>query len=362
MMRLPRYLAAFLFLSLALIRCFLNLRSVHQRPLSEVAQSILDGPRISRSTEFESHEGRNGRSYSTESVSNSTGKAVQILSTVPWDDRHVVALWTELECFTKDVDKVVVSAPEWSQDIIDSVVREARARIPHLSHAMGKTSIETKFFVNDRYDVGLWCDALRSILKRGDRYDDFVLLNDSVFALNEFGGVLGALRASRNNVSMTSLSYSGTGKDGMWLESVFRAFSKDGIVRFLKHSCVPSNHRSFCRKRKSAQNRKRCITVYHEIGMARKFPPNQTLGLFPSDVPKEMWGKRPYATWVLHVPYWRNVLVEQMGFPAAKVGMKSMIESINDPLLKNCTRHLDWSLLERLNFDAYKNTLTGLKK
>jgi hypothetical protein len=345
--KVPGYVALCLFLCLNVL--WMLHHSSHNS-LPNIAESIVDIPKLSRSTEL-LYE----RNASAQSSSNSKGRAVQILSTVPWDDRHVVALWSELECWSKDVDDIVISAPKWSLDIIHSVVSEARKRIPHLSpNATEKISIETEFHVNDRYDVGLWCDALQGVLKKGHSYENIVLLNDSVFALREFRGVLDAIRSSDGRVSMASLSYSRLGGD--WLESVFRAFSRDALDTFMNHSCVPSNHESFCPKRKSAQKRKRCIVEHHEIGMAGKFRPDQVLGLYPSDVPKEMWTTRPNVTWVVHVPYWRNVLVERMGFPAAKVGMKDMIESIRDPLLQNCTRHFDWRLLDKLDFDSRGNS------
>lgn len=363
---LSRYLVGVLVLCAICVQFSLLLRSLHPSLSMAIDSTRGDiGQSISRSTELaveRSNYSSNAPNFigNSNSIgsSNSTGKAVQILASVPWDKRHVISLWTELECFTKDVNTIVISAPEWASDIIGTVVNEARTRIPHLSNATtGTTTIEAQFFVNDRYDAGLWCDALHSVLKRDDdQYDYFVLLNDSIFALREFRGVLTALRSSRNkNLSMTSLNAGVDAEGQVWLESVFRSFSKEGLTKYLSHSCVPSDHQSFCRNKKLTWVRKRCIVDHHEIAMARQFPPDQVVGLYPSDVPKQMWGTKSYPTWVNHAPYWRKL--KKMGFPAAKVSYRPMIRSLNHPLLKRCTRHFDWSLLKRLDFAQFQNTL-----
>ena len=96
-------------------------------------------------------------------------------------------------------------------------IQKAIESIPHLKD----TEILIKYHVNDRYDVGLWCDSLKdtdgAVL---NRYDDFVLINDSIWALEKhFNGVLDTL--CENNLTITSLNYVGT-PEVYWLESVFR--------------------------------------------------------------------------------------------------------------------------------------------
>jgi hypothetical protein len=66
--------------------------------------------------------------------------AVLIIAAVPRSERHVVALWSELECFSLSFERIVIAAPLWSKDIIDSVISKAVSSIPSLP------KVETKFF------------------------------------------------------------------------------------------------------------------------------------------------------------------------------------------------------------------------
>ena len=111
----------------------------------------------------------------------------------------------------------------------------------------------------------------------------------------------------------------------IWLESVFRAFSKDGIQKFLKHSCVPPIDKSFCKADdihvpdpdgidgdgdggdgggnkkasrvmrqhaktmmyKKGRMQKRCIVKYHEVDLIHKFRHiSKVMGMYPGKVPK----------------------------------------------------------------------------
>mmetsp|Transcript_26286 Transcript_26286/g.72225 ORF Transcript_26286/g.72225 Transcript_26286/m.72225 type:complete len:229 (-) Transcript_26286:130-816(-) len=225
--------------------------------------------------------------------------------------------------------------------------------------------------VNDRYDVGLWCDALErmgigssssssssSSSLSTTPIDQIGLLNDSVFALREFTGILSAL--DEKNASMTSLSYSledleGAGPDHYWLESVWRGFDQGGIRTFVDHSCRLATDPLFCSRR--WWGRKGCIVENFERAMARKFPRDKTFGLFASDVPKELLTRRHgFHTWVRHPPYWSK-LVEEEGFPVSKVNWGEMIASIDDERLKPCTSHLDRSWLETLDFSAAESAI-----
>jgi hypothetical protein len=275
-----------------------------------------------------------------------------VLAVAPLDKRHVTALWSELDCFAQKVDHVLLAAPLWSEPIIERFLTEVKKTIPHFVNR--SVSVDAKYFINDRYDVGLWCDGLTTIPL--NEYDDVVLLNDSLFALREFNGVLETLQQKK--LQMTSLSYSATDPNGVWLESVFRGFDQRGLSTFRNHSCVPPDHPYFCPGVTSSIELKRCITEHHEIAVARLFPPDQVEGLYPSDVPKEMWFEhRPYATWTVHTPYWKDVLVSTMDFPAAKVSKRNMIRTMKDPLIQRCTRSLDRSILEAFNFSAGRRTI-----
>lgn len=126
---------------------------------------------------------------------------VLIISAVPRDETHILSLWSELECFASNVNHVILSAPHWGQPFINKVIAMAKKHIPHFKAE--QVTIESKFYLNNRYDVGLWCDALESLKQdgRGNEFEEYGLINDSVFALREFSGVLDNL--VHNNVHMT---------------------------------------------------------------------------------------------------------------------------------------------------------------
>jgi hypothetical protein len=291
--------------------------------------------------------------------------AVLILASIPIDKRRIVSLWSGLECFVGSASHVVVSSAYWAKPIVDRVLVDVRNRIPHFSSR--EVTIEARFFDNERYDVGLWCDALQGF-NTNDKYEDVILLNDSIFALRKFDGILDALRS--NNYSMASLVHNTDEEGRLWLESVFRGFNGDGLSVFMNHSCVPQTHESFCKtlhrkspnKRKTVQRlRKRCITEYHEVAMARQFsqPEKQTVGVYNGTVPEHLKSKNTstFPTWVLHAPYWKEILIKEQNFPAAKVNQDSMIATLNDPLIGKCTMHMDQSLLRHIDFTLVERSI-----
>ena len=301
-----------------------------------------------------------GKSYQEKGKYND---AVLIIASVPVEEKHVVALWTELECFVGSTSHVVISSPYWAKPIMDHLLVYVRKNIPRF--ASGQVTIEAHFYDNERYDAGLWCDALQGLK---DKYENFALLNDSVFALREFDGILDTLRSK--NVSMTSLNHNVDKENRTWHESVFRGFNGDGLSVFMSHSCVPQTHESFCKtlrrknpkKAKTVQRqRKRCITTYHEVAMSWQFPhpEQQVIGLYNGTVPYHMRSEETsiFPTWVLNIPYWREVLLEKQDFPVAKVNQETMIATTNDPLLDKCTRFLDRSLIDEIDFSRGERSL-----
>lgn len=300
----------------------------------------------------------------TEKEQNPGGRRALIISAAPRSKKHIVSLWSSLECFTGDADHVVISAPTWSQPIIEQILAEASTKIPRF--ASDQVSLEGMVSVNDRYDVGLWCDALTQIgigssgnvdknTVSTSSFDAIGLLNDSVFALREFTGIFSELKD--RNVSMTSLNYSlihpkGIGPEYYWLESVWRGFDQEGIRTFVDHSCRDPDDPLFCSGR--LWGRKGCIVENFERAMSRQFPREKTSGIFKSDVPKEMltW-KDSFPSWVRHPPYWEQ-LVREEAFPVSKLNWKGMIDSIDDVRLKTCTQHLDRSWLDGFDFSIVK--------
>ena len=69
---------------------------------------------------------------------------VLIIAVAPIDECHVVALWSQLECFTSGIDKVVLSAPLGSEGIMDKLVQEMKHKIHHLP------TIVVHYVKNDR--------------------------------------------------------------------------------------------------------------------------------------------------------------------------------------------------------------------
>ena len=380
-------------------------------------QKTGSGSSISMSTITSNRINNNNNNNNKDTTKND---AVMIIAAIPLSERHIVALWSELECFvtttedsnsvtttgdgkTTNVNHVIISSTYWAKPIIEHVLKEVRLRIPLFISK--QVTIEAQYYVNNRYDVGLFCDALQGLVRK---YDDFVLLNDSIFALRKFNGILEELHNHNHNhnqtkndntttststvtsasaststtaIKMTSLNYAQHDKitDRNWLESVFRGFSgtnsdngnrdstsSSGISIFMNYSCVPDDHYSFGlqirrKSKKKAQFvqslRKRSITDYHEVNMAFQYLPEEVSGLYPGKVPLDMINKTDertkFPTWVLHEPYWRKVLIGEYNFPAAKVNMNDMIPTLydNNPLLGQCTQYLDREkLLDGIDF------------
>lgn len=282
-----------------------------------------------------------------------------IIAAAPRSAKYIVSLWSSLECFTADVDHVAISAPTWSQPILERFLEKAKEQIPRF--ASGKTTLEGMVSINDRYDVGLWCDALSQMgihTPSEQSYDEIALLNDSVYALREYSEIFRTL--GEKNVSMTSLNYSlihpkGTGEEHFWLESVWRGFDKAGIQTFAEHSCRPPDDPFFCPN--AWWGKKGCIVENFERAMAKQFRRDKVAGLFPSDVPRDMLTyKDSFPSWVRHPPYW-NKLVEEKGFPVSKVNWKGMVDSIDDDRLRTCTQHLDREWLESFDFSIAKTAI-----
>ena len=296
-------------------------------------------------------------------------KRVLIIASVPRDETHLLSLWTELECFAKPVDHVLIAAPTWGKDYVEHVMKLAKMYIPHF--AQKEVSIEARYFLNNRYDVGLWCDAYSS-LNSTESYHEYGLINDSVFALRKFSAIYDNLQ--HQNLEMTSMSYSftykfnlGVGPEEYWVESVFRGFNQKGIDTFQKYSCVNEEDPMFC-PGKNGASAKACIVNNFEHDLSKQYPCKKVQGLFPTEPPEllnttELWE----LTWIKNTRYWR-MLIEHMGFPIAKInepemsgGWDRLEDSLvawkNNPLLKNCTKNIKQrmdELFKGLDFEKAK--------
>lgn len=326
-------------------------------------------------------------------------RRLMILAAAPRDVRHLYTLWTELECFTVTTAQsaaaeatdgevtldILLAVPDWSKGIIEPFLDVVRSTIPHFGPS-GRTKIMVRYFINDRYDVGLWCDGIESMEDHDDDhrhhkmnnrdssnkitgfssisdYDQYALLNDSVFALKPFTGIFDVL--TERNVSLSSTSYSLTGKKffgyGMehyWVESIFRGFDRHGLEVFRKHSCLPPDDPAFC-PNESRKRRKECIVDYFEHDLASKFDDisRQVYGFYLADV---VWrpGINVTQTWARNFVWWQ--LLVRQGFPIVKAdGPNVIYDPYTHPLLGNCTRYLQQELSTlSLNFSLATDSLT----
>jgi hypothetical protein len=213
------------------------------------------------------------------------------------------------------------------------------------------SKIEVQNHWNDRYDAGLWCDALtiegnathkRSSVLRPhllSEYDQFFLINDSVIAVEPFNEVLDALE--RKNADLVSLNYWGDKKDGVvngtyWVESPVRAFSKKGMQVYSNHVCNLGTLRwkADCPHLKNSRykhNRdKRCIVEKTEIDVAKYFPQDKVFGLYSGDDGTD-------NHWSNNFTYWNNLRNEQ-SFPAMKNSNTKMLERIRRERPQDLTR------------------------
>ena len=197
---------------------------------------------------------------------------------------------------------------------------------------------------NNRYDVGLWCEALEYANSSGYKY--ITLANDSIMLLRHSRVVLDKLET--HCYDLVGMSYSHTG-GRFWIESYIRGFSQQGIRVFQQHSCaMPPSHQSFATKRS--------VVEYHEIGMVKTYFSNTeeegkllATGLYPGDLPEDWAGRGDSnKTWVssVNLPYWKRGLLKGHYFPIAKLKMPQMIswptKHYHDCKIKQIPNHLQF--------------------
>ncbi|KAL3906513.1 MAG: hypothetical protein SGILL_009240, partial [Bacillariaceae sp.] len=277
-------------------------------------------------------------------------RRVLVIAAVPNDARQASALWTELECLTRMVDKVIVSAPGEHERFVLYLLDLARKHIPHFANE--QVLLEAKFYSNDRYDVGLWCDALEDVNKT--TYDEFGLLNDSVFVIKPDSQVLDAIEG--RNLSLSSLAYSFSSKffrefgpEHYSVQSTYRGMYVEGLHTFMSHSCHPVDHPSFCADDPSEARRKACIANNFERTLASKYDRDKVGGLYLADAPKDLSTEQNGKIWQTNVAYWKK-LVAQHGFPVIKSKRTNIIPEVEvgnvleHPLLEKCSRYANTDL------------------
>lgn len=323
-----------------------------------------------------------------ENSNRSADGTVFIAAVAPKKNVRLMALWSQLECFVSDkkIETVIISAPVLIKEkgFLEKFLSLAKESIPHLAN----TRVIVKYYINDRYDVGLWCDALKDNMESFSKYnfevvhtfDRFVLINDSIMAIRDnFTDVLDVLQQN-SKLSMTSLNYSflhgskgehhSTGQK-LWLESVFRAFNRNGMERYMNYACVPASHSYFCPSESDDEVKKRCIVESMEINIANLFHTKEIRGLYPSDVPTSMIrekGLEQVYLWHAHYPFWKNVLVEKLNFPAMKISNDIFVTRVKNRaqiMFKKCTRYMKpplfYEMYERL-LEEPDNSIFDLMK
>ena len=228
--------------------------------------------------------------YAAAGETTENSKTVMIIAAAPFHSSRARSIWSQLECFTDHIDKVVIAAADFTQTYFDLFIQEAIEAMPHLKNI----DIEIKYYKNDRYDVGLWCDALHdsSMSSIGsavvDSYDHFVLINDSIHAIQHSSELIDVTRS--RNLNMASLTYSELGgaksnthNGEYWLEANYRSFDAFGIKTLMNHVCKPIP----CSAKKAKKRLHRCMVDTLEIPVASWFNRTKTWGLYLGDVPIE---------------------------------------------------------------------------
>lgn len=248
--------------------------------------------------------------HSTNDNQTTAIETVLIIATVPYSADHVMALWTHLECVTDGIDKVLISAPDtdWSREIVTAIIKQ----FTELSSNTG-FHLEAAFYTNNRYDVGLWCDALSNhfgfdgnhFTNKEGVYAVF-LINDSSVSLRRYRALTDRIvtaaqieqlqhittkdgdHIKQNNIKLVSLNGNlrepGITKN-YWVESVYRGLTPSGTTTFFQHSCTREAGRACIGKVDNA--RKQCIVNRYEMSLADNFSPSEVDAMYPTYLPNE---------------------------------------------------------------------------
>lgn len=343
-------------------------------------ESIMFNPQ-NFSQPFATSANANATSYMKEEevIASTPIEKILIIATVPYDVEHAMAVWTQLECLTDGIDKVIISAPDtpWCRDIVNAMIEEYK-KLSGRGSSNDTTSfqIEASFHTNNRYDAGLWCDALSYHLGfDGESYstiratspnttfarnDNATTKPRAIFLTNDSGilirrykeiteQILQNTRKEQQNQTTTTtkvlkaISLNGVLQDPhnrkhYYIESVYRGFTPEGIQAFYKHSCV--NMGSHCRGTQGRQA-KSCIVNRYEISLADAYDAEEIDAMFPSKLPN-LWdvGNRastflsrksekpmnPNELWIKGQRFYMY-LFEEHGFPMRKVNKARVLHT-----------------------------------
>ena len=276
-------------------------------------------------------------------------KALMIIAAFPDIPMKYDVIWSQLECFAHSFDQIIISAPTEFKENVTQFVEEVNNLMPIVG-----TRIKAQFYTNDRYDAGLWCDALtaegfvpqkakdRNNTAKGisQQYERVLLINDSMMAIKKSNEFLEALEL--HNASLIALNYWGdeeqyrnftkfnateTYNHRYWLESPLRAFSLEGVNTYADKVCsLPQiqwkrdcPHLRFMKNGSTIRD-KRCIVEKTEIDVVNHYPSNKVHGLYPEFDEK-------YKTWSNNFLFWSK-LHDKMGFPVVKVNSGPLIKDV----------------------------------
>ncbi|KAL9178459.1 hypothetical protein ACHAXT_003789 [Thalassiosira profunda] len=102
-----------------------------------------------------------GRTYTEDAMQDKhRGRTVLVIAHYPADEWRMKAVWSHLECMVehnKHIGKVVIAAPRNGavQSSMLKLVEYVKESLPSVA-----LRLEVQHYVNDRYDAGLWCDAI----------------------------------------------------------------------------------------------------------------------------------------------------------------------------------------------------------
>ena len=283
-------------------------------------------------------------------------EALMVIAVYPNSPIKYDVIWSQLECFAGAFDQIIISAPIEFRDNVTQFVREVNNTMPELD-----SRIDAEFYVNDRYDAGLWCDALLkgNALKKiaaennqegtyvggHSKYNRFLLINDSIMAVKKSNEFLEAL--TEKNASLISLSYWGNKEkqqerasgnstnyvDPYWLESPLRAFSLEGIQIYADKVCslgkinaqrdcphLYADKRLNKKHGSGARKNKQCIVEKTEINVVDHYTFDKVHGLFPGD-------DGLYNSWSNNFTFWANMR-DEMSFPVLKVNSGHLVKEV----------------------------------
>ncbi len=322
--------------------------------------------------ESEAEEGDIGLKNGTFPDIGGQRHSVMIIAVYPKSFHAISAIWSQLECFADQYEKIIISYQKGNDQINDALFQLWK----EVWYIMPNVAKRIEFHVdsNEMYDTGLWCNALtqESVLQKGPNgnyvggnslYSDFLLINDSVMALEHSSELREAIYAK--GLDMAAFSYWNEDKEQQkpfWVESYARAFSQHGMQIFADKFCFRKkgfSWREYCpdmyvtEKLPTKQKAKKCIVRLTEVEVASMYNPHKVHGIYPGRVPIEMVKRGNFTrslSWTGHYPYWSEILRDTMKFPVVKASDKGFLlnaMSKRPEDFAQCTKNMDEEI--RLN-------------